>query len=255
MSATPATSNVPAPQAPSTEIRGLVSLLLFIHLFVVAIGLVSYTAPSALEEELRKFFAPYLATLNFDLNPNAYPTGRFYMTHDLPVDVDAQIHVDATLPSGEERSITIPEPGLWPPERRRHYQAMANAASTLVGGDEEYQPVLPRSIAGSILRSWGAARGTVRIDRHLPLQIQEAESGDPERSDPFGRNRYSPVYEAQVLVSPSGQVDISKKIAAGEAAPVDRNAVDKSAPGTSGGEKKAGDRPSAATGPSAQEGN
>ena len=204
----------------------MVSLLLFIHLFSVLVALASYTAPSTLQERLRTLLAPYLATLNFDLNPNAYSTGRFYLTHDLPVDVDAVIRIDATLPDGQQRSITIPEPGLSPPERRRHYQALANAANTLVENDD-YQAILPKSIAGAILRSWGATGGTVLIQRHLPLQLEEAQSGDSTRSNPFGPKHYSTVYEAKVLISPNGQVDLAKKVAAGEVAPVDKKPVDK----------------------------
>lgn len=226
MQPTPTPRDVGPPPLPSPEVRGWVSLFLFIHLFCVAVALASYTAPSALQERLRTVLAPYVATLNFDLNPNAYPTGRFYLTHDLPVDVDAVIHVDAKLSDGEERSITIPEPGLWPLERRRHYQALANAASTLVENDE-YQAVLPKTIAGAILRAWGATGGTVRIERHLPLQMEEVAASDSSKSNPFGATHYSTVYEARVLVSPTGQIDLIKKVAAGEVAPVDKNAADK----------------------------
>jgi hypothetical protein len=241
---TPRDAGPPA-SLPSSEVRGVVSLLLFIHLFAVVISLASYTAPSTLQDEIRKLLAPYLATLNFDLNPNAYPTGRFYLTHDLPVDVDAVIHVDGTLPDGTERSITIPEPGLWPLERRRHYQALANAASTLVE-NEDYQAALPKAIAGSILQSWGATDGTIRIERHFPLQMENAASRDSSRNDPFGPTRYSTVYEAHVLVSPTGQVDLAKKVAAGEVAPVDKpgdkKPVDKkSGGGSSSGEKSPSD--------------
>ena len=219
MQPTPTLSDAGQPPLPSPDVRGWVSLFLFIHLFSVVIALVSYVDPSTLQERLRTVLAPYLTTLNFDLNPNAYPTGRFYLTHELPTDFDAVIHVDAKMPDGSERSITIPEPGLWPPERRRHYQALANAASTVVESDD-YQAVLPKSIAGAILRSWGASSGTVRIERNSP-------PSDADRSNPFRSFQHSTIYEAHVLVSPSGQVDLVKKAAAGEVAPVDKNAVDK----------------------------
>ena len=220
------------PPLPSSEVRGWVSLVLFIHLFAVAIALTAYAAPSTLQERLRTLLAPYLATLNFDLNPNAYPIGPVLSD---PRTADrrrrrASISTPS-CPMASERSITIPEPGLWPPERRRHYQALANAASTLVESDE-YQAVLPRAIAGAVLRSWGATSGSVRIERHLPLQMEEVASSDRSRSDPFSPRHYSTVYEAHVLVSPSGQVDLVKKVAAGEVAPVDkkrRQAVDKKA--------------------------
>jgi hypothetical protein len=224
----PSPRDTATPTLPSAEVRGLVSLVLFIHLFAVVIALAAYARPSTLQERLRTLLSPYLATLNFDLNPNEYPTGRFYLTHDLPVDVDAVIQVDATLPDGEERSITIPEPGLWPPERRRHYQALANAANTLVESDD-YQAVLPKAIAGALLSSWGATTGTVRIERHLPIQMVDVGSHDAGKSDPFSPSHYSTVYEARVLVSPGGQIDLVKKAAAGEVAPVDKNAVDKNA--------------------------
>jgi hypothetical protein len=203
---------------PSSDVRGWVSLALFIHLFAVAIALASYGNPSTIQERLRTVMGPYLATLNFDLNPNAYPTGRFYLTHDLPTDYNAVIHVDAKLPDGSERSITIPEAGLWPPERRRHYQALANSASTLVESDD-YQATLPKSIAGAILRAWGASAGNVSIERN--------GRGEGPRSDPFEPLRHRTEYEAHVLVSRSGQVDLVKKVAAGETAPVDKTRQDK----------------------------
>src|SRR5580704_4228215 len=103
MQPTPTRSDAAPPSFPSSDVRGWVSLFLFIHLFSVGIALASYVDPSTLQERLRTVLSPYLATLNFDLNPNAYPTGRFYLTHDLPVDVDAVIRVDAKLPDGEER--------------------------------------------------------------------------------------------------------------------------------------------------------
>jgi hypothetical protein len=216
-----ASRDVPPPAPPSANVRSLVSLGLFIHLFCVAIALAAYTDPSELQERVRTFLAPYLSVMNFDLNPNAYPSGRFYLTHELPVDVDAVIHVDATLPDGSERSIAIPESGLWPPERRRHFQALANAANTLVE-NEDLQAALPRAIAGSLLRSWGATSGNVSIQRHIPLQRTEIGSSDPNASDPFSSRHFSTAYAARVLISPSGQVDLVKKVAAVETAPVDK---------------------------------
>ncbi len=237
MQPTPTVSDTGQPTLPSSDVRGWVSLFLFIHLFIVAIGLVSYVNPSTLQERLRTVLAPYLATLNFDLRPNAYPTGRFYLTHELPTDFDAVIHIDAEMPDGTERSLTIPEQGLWPLERRRHFQALANTASTLTES-EDFQAVLPRSIAGAILRSWGATSGTVRIDRNSP-------PSDAQRSNPFRPLQRSTVYEAKVLVSPSGQVDLVKKAAVGEVAPVDKKSKDKTpgdkTPPDSGPADKAGD--------------
>jgi hypothetical protein len=224
------------PSAPSSEVRTLVSLLLFIHLFCVAIALSAYAAPSALQERIRTFFAPYLATFDFDVNTNAYPTGRFYLTHDREEEVDAVIHVEGTLPDGTTQSLTIPEPGLWPPERRRHFQSLANVASALVE-DEERQAVLPRAIAGSLLGSWGATNGSLRIERHLSQAMEEIGSNDPDRRNPLSTRHYRTAYDARVLVSPDGRVELIKKVAAGEVAPVDKKPVDKQPGGAAPGDK------------------
>jgi hypothetical protein len=205
-------------ELPSAEVRGFIGLALFIHLFAVAVALTSYTFPSPLQERLRQVFGPYIGTLNFDLQPNVYPSGRFYLTHGLESDVDFVVEV---LVEGASEPVTVPLAGLWPGERRRRYQALANAAGALASG-EEPEPMLLRSIAGSILKQSGASRGSVRALAHKLLPIEAIGATDPAARDPFSPAYYNTVYEAYVLVSSTGQVDLLKKSAAGEVAPVER---------------------------------
>jgi hypothetical protein len=213
---------------PSPEVRGVVGLFIFIHLFCVALALASYANSSPLESRLMQVMGPYVSTLNFDLMPNLYPTGRFYLTHAENGDVDFSIEVESTLPDGTVEKVTIPEADL-PLGQWRHYQALANAAGSMAIS-ENVEPVLLRSIAGAILRSAGASKGLVRVRDHKLVPIELADSSDPTIRDPLDRRYYSTVYEAHVLVSPTGQVDLVKRSAAGEVAPVQKGTTDASAP-------------------------
>ncbi len=137
---------------PSPEVRGIVGLFLFIHLFSVAVALSSYADTSALENRLQQVLGPYSSTLNFDLRPNVYPSGRFYLTHAEVSDVDFSVEIEGTLPDGTVEKTSLPTPGLWPGQWRR-YQALANAAGAMATS-EDVEPVLLRSLAGSILKRW-----------------------------------------------------------------------------------------------------
>jgi hypothetical protein len=81
-----ATNEPPGPLSPS--IRSLISLLLLLHLFVVAIALSSNFAPSQLQARLLSFFSPYAQRLNLDLNFTPYQ-----LTHASLDDVDQRIEV------------------------------------------------------------------------------------------------------------------------------------------------------------------
>ncbi len=220
MRSTGTTSSPADAELPSPEVRGLIGLFLFIHLFAVTVALTAYAFPSALQTRLMQVLGPYSATLNFDLAPNSYPSGRFYLTHAEASDVDFVLEVEGTLPDGAVETTAVPMARLWPGERRR-YQALANAAGAMASG-EDVEPMLLGSIAGSILKQWGASRGLVRVKAHTLLSIEVAGAGDLKARNPFDPRYYATVYEAHVLLSPSGQVDLVRKSAAGEVAPVEK---------------------------------
>jgi hypothetical protein len=211
-------------QLPSSEVRGIVGLFIFIHLFAVAVALTSYVFPSALQLRLLEVLGPYSGTLNFDLAPNTYPTSRFYLTYADTFsevgDADFGVQIETSLPDGTVEKTTVPMPGLWPGERRR-YQALANAAGAMASS-EDVEPVLLRSIAGSVLKRSGANRGLVRVVAHKPLPRAAFESSDSSARNPLDARYYATVYEAHVLISPTGKVDLVKKAAAGEVAPVEK---------------------------------
>ncbi len=205
---------------PNPEVRGLVGLLIFVHLFSVAVALASYADTSPLENRLQQVLGPYSATLNFDLRPSAYPSGRFYLTHAEDADVDFSLEVEHTLPDGKAETLSIPMTGLWPGETR-HYQALANAAGAMAVSPD-VEPVLLRSIAGSVLRHWDATRGLVRVRQHKLVPLEAMSAADASLRDPFNKLYFNTVYEAHVLIGPTGEVDLVKRSAAGEVAPVEK---------------------------------
>lgn len=213
-----------APQPPpviawSSEVRSLVSLLLFIHLFVVFVAVTTYTRPSGLQERLHELFSPYLRTLHLSAFPVTYPFARYHLTHALPTDVDFTCEVDYKGPEGRQ-TVTIPERPLWPRIRQRRYQALANAAGALTDeeADEDLGGILPRAIAGSVLKSHGATEGTFRCRAHYLALIDQMTEVDAGRRGPLENFRVT--YEAQVISS-GGTVELLKKSTTLEVAPIE----------------------------------
>jgi len=206
--------------------RSALSLVLFIHLFAIAVALSSYASPSGVQARLREMLAVYLQNLNFDLTQNAYNVARFHQTHATPSDVDFQLQIDATLPDGTARTLTIPEDGLRPPLRQRRYQSLANAVGNMAES-EEFQAVLPRYIAASVLNDWGASAGKFTCRAHFLPDIEFRASSDPKVQNPFSETYYRTAYQATVIVT-RDQVYVNKISEARDVAPVDP------APGTKG---------------------
>jgi hypothetical protein len=210
---------VPAPKPSwSPEVRTWVSLLLFAHLFAVVVAVTTYTRPSGLQDQLHGLFAPYLRTLHLAVFPVTYPFARYHLTHAATSDVDFSCEVELKDREGALKTITVPELTLWPPVRYRRYQALANAMGTLAGeeGNEELASVLPKAIAGSILKEQGAVQGTIRCRAHfLPAMESMGTAASGRREPPT-----NDVYQAQVFVS-TGGVELLKKSTTLEVAPVE----------------------------------
>ena len=210
---------VPAP-AWSPELRTWASLLLFAHLFAIAVAVTTYTRPSGLQEQLHAFFAPYLRQLHLAVFPVTYPFARYHLTLAAPSDVDFSCEVDITSKDGSVEKVTMPDPTLQPLVRYRRYQAMVNAMGSLAEGEgnEELGSILPRAIAGSILIRRGATQGTIHCRAHYLPQIETIGSTESGRREPAENAR--DVYEAQVFAT-AGGVELLKKSTTLEVAPVE----------------------------------
>lgn len=204
----------------SPELRTWVSLLLFVHLFALVVAVTTYARPSGLQEQLHALFDRYLRNLHMTASPISYPFARYHLTHATPSDVDFAVEVEIAGQGGAIEKIVIPAPDMQPLVRRRRYQALANAAGTLATGEtnEEYTSVLPRAIAGSILKQRGATQGTVRCRAHFLPEIEAMGEVDAGRRAAL--ENYRDIYEAQVFVNATG-IELLKKSTTLEVAPVE----------------------------------
>jgi hypothetical protein len=202
----------------SAESRSFVSLLLFAHIFALVVAVTTYSRPSQVQQTLHDLFAPYLRNLHFTAYPVSYPFARYYLTHALPTDVDFSCEVEYQDQQGKTEKVSIPEPDLQPLVRRRRYQALANAAGTLADAEasDDFSSILPKGIAGSILKSHGATQGTIRLRAHYIPQIELMDESDPARRTPPAAD----TYEAQVFTS-GATVELLKKSTTLEVAPVE----------------------------------
>ena len=217
-----APSSTPSPpKLPSETVRGLVSLLIFVHLLALIVAMGSYTSASVFQRQLVTALRPYIRTLNFDL-AHVFPTvARLHLTHAGPSDVDFQIAGEAKLPSGEFSKWQLPREGLFPPIRGTRDQTLANVVGGLLEADqEEREALLPRALAAAELRKADAKSGTITVIAHYLLEIEDLKSPDTKLRNPFDANYFRPVFAASVIATPFGGVDLLKSVGKGEVAPV-----------------------------------
>lgn len=209
---------------PSQGVRTFASLLIFIHLFAVAIAMTSRAttvdtefgpAGSELFSRIRDvpLMMDYLQLLEMDESYN------YAWTQGGPMDAASSIEVELELddPNSEPLVTSIPGGHFWPPLRAQRHRSLALTAAALVG-NENLENILPQALAERFVTEHGANSGTIRIIRHYPQSPLEASSLDETVSDPFSDRYYETVYEARVLVN-NGNVSLLKSESPGTAAP------------------------------------
>ena len=213
---------------PSTEWQSLISLGLFVHLFMISVAISSYVAPSELQTRLQGVFAPYLQTLNFNLNHTYGSSPRLYLTHAAITDVDFSVEVSEKFSDDRAPKRVLPPDDISWPIRRRRYQSLANAMGSVLQ-NENAESILPRAVGGALLRQMRLDHGELRIRRHLLLGTDEAGSADPNVRNPYATNYFQTGYEAQ-LIANGGAIELMKKGEARDVSPVERRAADAARP-------------------------
>jgi hypothetical protein len=213
--------NDPPPRITwSPEARSAASLVIFMHLFALVVAVTTYTQPSVLQQRLHELFSPYLRTLHLTAYPVNYPFARYHLTHALPTDVDYSVQVDLKGADGQAETVAVPASGLQPWVRYRRYQALANATGTLADeeANEDFSGILPRAVAGAILRSRGATQGLVRCRAHYLPELEAMAEVAAGRREPL--ENFSNTYEAQVFLS-GDSIELLKKSRTLDVAPVE----------------------------------
>lgn len=201
---------------PPEWLRTTVSFLLFLHLFALTIAVLANWYPSALALQLRArvpLLAPYLEFLDID---QAYAP-LYGLTYGTPEDTDQRVEVELNLADGSQRRFVLPRSDVWPHQRFRREQRLAEVAADLVGENtKSLESFLPQAVAAHYVAETEAtgARvvgGTIRCRRQF-VQGMEALNSDaapPETID---------LYQAQILTV-GGSVQLLKSEAAAEVAP------------------------------------
>ncbi len=224
---TTATAPTPAGQ-PAEGVRTTVSMLLFLHLAALAIGVASSAMPlSGLRNKLGDVpVRAYLAMLHMDLAYNYSLTPRSEPDKNDPLlqnpfveNVELELNWQRVTNPDATR-ITLPAPDVWPGIRRQRFRNLAHVVAGQIG-DQDFEGVLPLAVARALLADAGITEGTHRFRsrRQTLVDRHQAHSIDPADSDPGHATRFTNVYEADVVFF-RGEASLVKAVAAGQAAPV-----------------------------------
>jgi hypothetical protein len=218
----------PAPDSDNSVLRSVASLLLFIHLFCVAVVLLSNVPSmqrSRLERDLLRVFAPYTRLLRLDpeLTPYYYTLGR-------PADDDAwlvaELYPDADQPVSAQTALeTVQLPGGGTNllgERRRWFrlaQMLATSAEPEVE-DDDVSAEIARSVGARLMRESGARRAAIRCVRRMsqPFNLAALNPGFPP-DRPTDPAYDVTMYEADVWIDEDGQAQVLKRASRAEVAP------------------------------------
>jgi hypothetical protein len=219
-----------APNASKSDgspdiLRSVLSILIFVHLFCVAVVLSSNLRRSALQNRLVSIFAAYTQLLDFD--PDFTP---YYYTFGRDVDGDARLvvdlYADADLPVTAQplmKTVTLPDGGTnWLGDRRRYFALGRVVAlnSQPENENDELTGEVARAVGARVMRENGAKRSVVRCIQRLtqPLDLSTLNPGFPPDNPTDPRYDLMP-YEADVWIDEDNQVQLIKRASRAEVAP------------------------------------
>ncbi len=228
---TTAAANEQAAAMPPQNIRTLISFLLFVHFFSLAVVLVLNNSSTDLSQKLRRMPGMYLQALFMDIdfdhgqpfqkrrfpmpegalmerdNPRDMPRGRrgrYHLTqgeaYDCPFFVEVEIpdadflRNEGSGYEGDRKIVTIPPQDIGPKQRYLRYHTLAWEAARL-NGQEEVDAVLLGGIGGGILHEHGVPKNVpcrVRVWRLSQLTTEQASHADESIRDPWNKRPPAP---------------------------------------------------------------
>jgi hypothetical protein len=224
------TSSKSAPSSDDSQalLRSIVSLLLCIHLFCVAVVLASNFRRSPLQARLVSIFAAYTKLLHFD--PEFTP---YYYTLGRNIDEDTWLVIDlyasADQPVAQQQvaqTMRLPEGGSnWLESRRRAFQLAKLLAANVdppppQTENDDVTSEIARAVGGWAMRQTGNGRAVVRCVRRFsqPYDLSSINPGFPP-DRPTDPAYDSTVYEADVWTDEDRQIQVQKRASRAEVAP------------------------------------
>jgi hypothetical protein len=232
---------MPSPATPaknddgSDALRSLISLVLFIHLFCVAVVLSSNFRRSTLQARLVSLFAPYTQFLHFDpdFTPYYYTLGR---ASDDDTWVAIDLYADANLPVNAQPLIKTVKlhdgTSAWLGSRRRCLQLaqMVAASADPESENDDITSEIAKPVGTWLIRQTNNGRAVVRCVRRMsqPYDLATLNPGFPA-DRPTDAAYDATLYEADVWIDEDGIPQVQKRVSRAEAAP--RQTAPPSAPG------------------------
>jgi hypothetical protein len=197
---------------PSQNVRTIVSLLLFVHLFAVGMAVMTDgdfgTARAALLSNIKQQtpgLAPYLAQFCLDRGYD------YHLMNDLPLDWDHRLVATVKYANGRaDPPIVIPEPTTWPSERVQRDQQLARTvavyATRASAGEAEEVDTRRKSqileaIGGGLIRQHpGATSVALRCVYHQGISLTELDSEDTHERNPFDARYYGAAIDGNVVL-------------------------------------------------------
>ncbi len=169
--------NEPPPASSLPGWQTAASILLLLHLFCLAIGLMTnLRPPSAIRKALGNvpLVADYLRFIHFD---QAYD---YPLTQGRPADGSHRLQL-VLAGSSDGAQIILPDEGMWPAIRRQRYENLAFQIADLAvmfENDPHLQTLLVTGIAKWLLIQEDASSGmhTLRCMQRIPQTLEDAST-------------------------------------------------------------------------------
>src|SRR5262245_52160387 len=193
-------------------LRSIVSLVLCIHLFCVAVVLASNFRRSPLQTRLVSIFAAYTQLLHFD--PEGTP---YFYTLGRPLDDDTWLVIDlypsADQPVSEQQlaeTMRVPGGGSnWFDHRWRGFKLarLLAASADQEAENDDVTSEIARAVGGWAMRQSKHQRAVVRCVRRFsqPYDLATLNPGFPANR-PTDPAYDAPIYEADVWKDEDGQI-------------------------------------------------
>lgn len=253
------------PRLPSELFRTVASLLIFVHLFGLAICLATGTDSGAASLlQMIKIRTPYLENYLVQLwLDHGYD---YHLMNEQPqgLDWDHRVIAKINYADGKTEKLTIPAADMWPGDRRERHQrlawyvgwyvdrATADNATTL---DADRKLRVPASIGAGLIRqrqTEGATSVDIGCDFHNGILREALRSQNPSESDPMDPRYFISVAASKdpnpsplnvhVWLDADGRPLTFESLPKGETSPVRKTSGGKSPKATTSAGRSADDK-------------
>ncbi len=206
MTQKPSDPSPPVPEgAPDGNVRSIVSLLLFVHVFCLFVALSGNYYLSPLQIRLLNALGPYVQLFKLK------PTAPYHLTDASELSDDHFIEVEVTAGAQQGEILRLPESAVRGNSAKRRFNLLAKTmGATSYLGAEQNTAAFARAIGAHALNEGNNQEVVVRCRRYQPQPRQMDPAAAATPADPTAEAYLTTAYEARVWRDRSGQVQLLK---------------------------------------------